>query len=52
MKILGVDPALAITGYGVIYVKKNKLSLLEAGIITTFSKERLKIRGVGVFFGR
>jgi len=38
MIVLGIDPALAITGYGVIDVKKNRLILLEAGIISTSVK--------------
>ncbi len=37
MRILGIDPALTVTGYGVIDFKKNKFSLLEAGIVTTDS---------------
>jgi len=36
MKILGIDPALTVTGYGLIDAKKHKLSLIEAGIIKTF----------------
>jgi len=40
MRILGVDPALTITGYGVIDVDKKKISLIEAGIISTSSKEQ------------
>jgi crossover junction endodeoxyribonuclease RuvC len=44
MIILGVDPALAITGYGVIEVKKNFLALVEAGIVSTSSKEALPKR--------
>jgi len=39
MRILGIDPALTVTGYGVIDFRKNKLSLLEAGIVTTNSRE-------------
>lgn len=39
MRILGIDPALTVTGYGVIDFKKDKPLLLEAGIITTQSKE-------------
>ena len=35
MVILGIDPALTITGYGAIDVRGNSLSLIEAGIITT-----------------
>lgn len=44
MVILGVDPALSITGYGVIQVRKNKLSLLEAGIISTSAQSKLPER--------
>ena len=44
MVVLGVDPALIITGYGVIEVKKNCLSLVEAGIVSTSSKEILPKR--------
>ncbi|MFA6358183.1 MAG: crossover junction endodeoxyribonuclease RuvC [Candidatus Omnitrophota bacterium] len=39
MIILGVDPALAITGYGVIQIKGLTTALVEAGIIQTKSKE-------------
>lgn len=39
MIILGIDPALTVTGYGVIDCKKNKISLLEAGVVTTDSRE-------------
>lgn len=39
MRILGVDPALSITGYGIIDFKKNSLALLEAGIIKTVSSQ-------------
>ncbi len=44
MRILGIDPALTVTGYGVIDFKKNKLSLLEAGIVTTDSSETIPNR--------
>jgi crossover junction endodeoxyribonuclease RuvC len=39
MIILGVDPALTITGYGVIDARKNSLHLVEAGIISTSPKD-------------
>ena len=49
MRILGIDPALKITGYGVIalisngkenqFSRKKKFFLLEAGIISTSAKE-------------
>lgn len=35
MKILGVDPALTRTGYGVIEFENSSIALVEAGIITT-----------------
>lgn len=44
MRILGVDPALAITGYGVIEVERNSLALIEAGIVSTSVKEILPKR--------
>ncbi len=34
MRILGVDPGLRITGYGIIDVRRNAASLVEGGIIT------------------
>jgi len=39
MIILGLDPALTITGYGVIQVKGSALGLREAGIISTCAKD-------------
>jgi crossover junction endodeoxyribonuclease RuvC len=44
MRILGIDPALEITGYGVIDFCKNRLSVSEAGIITTSCKQALPER--------
>lgn len=44
MRILGIDPALTITGYGAIDFRKNRISLLEAGIISTHSKDALPRR--------
>lgn len=41
MRILGIDPALNVTGYGVIDFKQKRLSLLEAGIITTSARQGL-----------
>lgn len=41
MKILGVDPGLGITGYGVIESDKRGFTLLEAGIIKSTSRESL-----------
>lgn len=48
MRILGIDPGLGITGYGVVDAESSdKIKLLEAGIIRTSQKakisERLKV---------
>lgn len=44
MRILGIDPALTITGYGLIDVRNKQLALVEAGIISTSSKEPIANR--------
>ncbi len=44
MRILGIDPALTITGYGVIDLQRGKLFLVEAGIITTSPKQDITER--------
>lgn len=44
MRILGVDPALRITGYGAVDFYGNKLLLIEAGIIMTSSGQQLPRR--------
>ena len=47
MIILGIDPGIAIMGYGVLEVNGNRYKVLENGVVTTSSKtktpERLKI---------
>ncbi len=44
MRILGIDPALTVTGYGAIDFIKNNLSLIEAGVIITSSKQAMPER--------
>lgn len=44
MKILGIDPGLNITGYGVITPDGNGARLVEAGVIRTRSKGSLQDR--------
>jgi crossover junction endodeoxyribonuclease RuvC len=44
MRILGIDPGLGITGYGLIEVKSQSFKLLEAGVIRTSGKEDLETR--------
>ena len=47
MKILGIDPGIAIMGYGVVEFDGNKVKVIENGVVTTSSKtktpERLNI---------
>ena len=44
MKILGVDPGLRITGYGLIESSAAKIKLLEAGIIEPKEKDLIQNR--------
>ncbi|WP_425446038.1 crossover junction endodeoxyribonuclease RuvC [Dethiothermospora halolimnae] len=47
MVIVGLDPGIAILGYGVVQYKGNKFNVLDYGVLTTEPKnsfpERLKI---------
>ncbi|MDU3153143.1 MAG: crossover junction endodeoxyribonuclease RuvC, partial [Anaerococcus hydrogenalis] len=40
MIILGIDPGIAIMGYGVLEVNGNRYNVLENGVITTSSKTK------------
>jgi len=51
MIIVGIDPALAITGFGVIESRGNVLRLIEAGIIQTSAKEPTPKRLNKIFTG-
>ncbi len=44
MRILGIDPALSVTGYGIIDVRNNKTSLVEAGVVVTSPKQDISSR--------
>ncbi len=44
MRILGIDPGIAIVGYGIVDVKGNSISMVEYGCITTSSKSSLPDR--------
>ncbi len=44
MRILGIDPGLNITGYGLIEVKKGSVVLVEAGVIKTTPRQDLNSR--------
>ncbi|MFH1578022.1 MAG: crossover junction endodeoxyribonuclease RuvC [Candidatus Omnitrophota bacterium] len=51
MRILGIDPALAITGYGVIDVESGALSLVDAGIVRTNARNPLSERLAVIYKG-
>lgn len=51
MRILGIDPALAITGYGIVDCNKNKLFLLEAGVIKTSLRQLMPERLIRIYHG-
>jgi crossover junction endodeoxyribonuclease RuvC len=44
MRILGIDPALNITGYGVVDYTKNDFTLVEAGVIKSSGNNGLPAR--------
>lgn len=44
MRVLGIDPGLNITGYGIIEDKDSKPKLIEAGVIRTSSGKPIKDR--------
>jgi crossover junction endodeoxyribonuclease RuvC len=44
VRILGVDPALRVTGYGVIECNGSHLRLVEAGIVTPHPSAALEAR--------
>ena len=44
MKIIGIDPGFACTGFGIIEVINNNLNLIDYGTVKTDSKEALNIR--------
>ena len=47
--ILGIDPGLNVTGYGLIEIKGNKPSLVKYGTIRTESKTELSERLFRIF---
>jgi crossover junction endodeoxyribonuclease RuvC len=49
MKILGIDPGLAITGYGLIEAKGNNVRLIEAGIIRSNAKDKMEKRLADIY---
>lgn len=44
MKVLGIDPGLNITGYGLVEDDGSKIKLIEAGVIRTSSEKPIRDR--------
>ena len=44
MRLVGVDPGLNITGYGVIEENGSAVSLVEAGIVTSDQRDEMPVR--------
>ena len=51
MRILGVDPALRITGFGVVDETKSGLRVVEAGIVKTKSNNSISVRLATIYQG-
>lgn len=49
MKILGIDPGTATTGYGVIKISKNSYSVVDWGLIETDKEKRPEKRLNNIF---
>jgi crossover junction endodeoxyribonuclease RuvC len=49
MRILGVDPGTATTGFGVIDVEKGKLKFVDAGVISTPAGEPMETRLMTIY---
>jgi crossover junction endodeoxyribonuclease RuvC len=51
MKIIGIDPGTAATGFGVVEKNGNKLKLIEYGTIKTNAKDALSTRLKTIYDG-
>ncbi|MEJ2209167.1 MAG: crossover junction endodeoxyribonuclease RuvC [Anaerolineae bacterium] len=51
MRVLGIDPGTAITGYGVVDEEEQGLSLVDCGVVTTPSDEPLPARLQRIYRG-
>lgn len=49
MKILGIDPGTATTGFGVIEHTNGKLKFIDAGVVTTPKTDEMKDRLVTIY---
>ncbi|MBN2789397.1 MAG: crossover junction endodeoxyribonuclease RuvC [Candidatus Delongbacteria bacterium] len=51
MRVLGIDPGISCTGYGVLELKNNIIHLIELGVIRTSPKDTMPVRLRTIFEG-
>ena len=51
MRILGIDPGIAIVGYGIIEYKNNKFNVIDYGTIITSSNMKIEKRLERIYIG-
>ena len=51
VRIMGIDPGLRVTGYGVIALTSNRLSLVEAGVVRSHAEAPLSERLDALYLG-
>ena len=51
MRILGVDPGLRVTGYGLLEIKEGQPFLAEAGVVRVASPAPLEVRLASLYDG-
>ena len=49
MRILGIDPGLTKTGFGIINIKNEKVNLIDYGIIKPKAQDKLEKRLLTIF---
>ncbi len=51
MRIIGIDPGLQCTGYGVVEVADGKCTLVEGGVVRTDAEAPLELRLLSIYEG-
>jgi crossover junction endodeoxyribonuclease RuvC len=51
IRLIGIDPGLIDTGYGIIDVSGNKIRLIEAGLVRTTKDTSLESRLKEIYYG-
>ena len=51
MKVLGVDPGLSVTGYGLVEIKDGQPTLTEAGVVRMPRQAAIEVRLASLYDG-